>query len=128
MHPHLPSFPSFLLSCLPHPSYQLILEFCSILAFRQHHYLPTSFNCSDLYFICRLNPLTFDLQPCPDEVLKCQWMRLEELATSEDATPLSHRIARLMLEGREKGFGGIDIAMEECPSILPNMTYKLFVR
>jgi len=55
-------------------------------------------------------------------------MRPEVLATSKDATPLSHRIARLILEGREKGFSGIDIAMEECPSVLPNMTYKLFVK
>jgi len=89
---------------------QGLTQFLSILAFRQHHYLPTNFNCSDLYFICCLNPLTFDLQPCPDEVLKCQWMRLEDLATSdlEEATPLSHRIARLTLEGREKGFSAWD--------------------
>ena len=103
-------------------------EFRSILAFRQHHHLPTSFDCSDLYFICRMTPLNFDLQPCPDEVLKCQWMALGELAVSKDATLLSNRIAKLILEGKEKGFGGIDITMEEWPSILPNMTYKLFVR
>ena len=55
-------------------------------------------------------------------------MSLDELAVSKEATPLSNRIAKLILEGKEKGFDGIDITMEECPSVFPNMTYKLFIR
>ena len=45
--------------------------------------MPHNFNCSDLYFICRLRPLTFDLHPCEKEVAECQWMSVHELATSE---------------------------------------------
>ena len=55
-------------------------------------------------------------------------MSLDELAVSKEATPLSNKIAKLILEGKEKGFDSVDITMEEWPSILPNMTYKLFVR
>ena len=62
----------------------LCAEFCSVLAFRQHHDMPHYFGCSDLYFICRLRPLTFDLHPCEKEVEECQWMNVHELATSEE--------------------------------------------
>ena len=69
-----------------HHSHHIVLcaEFCSVLAFRQHHDMPHYFGCSDLYFICRLRPLTFDLHPCEKEVEECQWMSVHELATSEE--------------------------------------------
>ena len=103
------------------------VEFQAILAFRQQHRLP-SFNSSDLFFVCRLKSLTFELHPCQDEVLKCQWMSLEELAVSEDATLFTHRIVRMLNEGRKRGMASVDIGMEEWPSLGGKSTYKLFLR
>lgn len=100
----------------------------SIIAFRQHHHLPIAFDQSDLYFICRMMPLTFDIIPCPDEILKCQWVGLQELQISSMATPLTKQIAEIMLHGIKVGFHNIDITSEVWPSILPGHTYKLFTR
>jgi 8-oxo-dGTP pyrophosphatase MutT (NUDIX family) len=102
-------------------------EFCSVLAFRQHHHMPHNFNCSDLYFICRLRPLTFDLHPCEKEVAECQWMSVHELATSEKSTILSQRIARLIIN-HHTHFTGVDITMETWPSVFKGLSYKLFLR
>ena len=107
-------------------------EFKSIIAFRQQHRLTNYYDLSDLYFICRLKPLTFDLHPCQDEIRKCQWMTLDELAVSEDATPLTHRATRLLKEGQSRGYETIDISMEEWPLNFPGYaltkSYKLFLR
>lgn len=107
-------------------------EFKSILAFRQQHRLTNYYDLSDLYFICRLKPLSFDIHPCQDEILKCRWMNLEELAVSKEATPLSHRAALLLMEGRKRGCETIDITMEEWPLHFPayalTKSYKLFLR
>ena len=64
--------------------YEMNTEFRSVLAFRQHHHMPHAFGASDLYFVCRLHPLIFDLRPCEKEVLKCEWMSARELATSKE--------------------------------------------
>lgn len=68
----------------------LCTEFRSVLAFRQHHHMPHYFDCSDLYFICRLHPLTFDLYPCEKEVVRCEWMNIHELATSQEVLSSVH--------------------------------------
>ncbi|CAI8019623.1 Nucleoside diphosphate-linked moiety X motif 6 [Geodia barretti] len=103
-------------------------EFRSILAFRQHHHMPHTFGCSDLYFVCRLHPLTFDLKPCEKEVVRCAWMSVQELAASEESTVLTRRIARLLLDNRHDNFQRIDISMEEWPSLYKEHNYKLFLR
>lgn len=107
-------------------------EFRSILAFRQQHRLRNYFQLSDLYFICRLKPVTYDIHPCQDEVLKCEWMKLDDLAISQVTTPLTHEIAKLLLEAEQKGFSHCDIVMHEIDMNLPDYTssksYKLFMR
>lgn len=99
-----------------------------MIAFRQHHHIPMAFDQSDLYFICRMTPLTFEITPCQDEILKCQWVGLRELQLSPLATQLTNRIAELVLQGMETGFDSIDIIPEEWPSLLPGYTYELFIR
>lgn len=79
-----------------------------------------------------MKPLTYDIHPCQDEVLKCKWMKVEELAESRETTPLSHRTAQLLLEARIKGFYFFDISEHEIEMNLPDYTasksYKLFMR
>jgi 8-oxo-dGTP pyrophosphatase MutT (NUDIX family) len=106
----------------------VLTEFRSVLAFRQHHHMPHYFGCSDLYFVCRLHPLTFDLHPCEKEVVKCEWMGVRDLATSPESTLLTQQIARLILDNKHDHFAGVAIAMEEWPSVYKGQTYKIFLR
>ncbi len=106
--------------------------FESVLGFRQQHKLRRYFDLSDLYFICRLTPYTYDIHPCQDEVIKCQWMKVEELAATQETTPLSHLTAQLLLKARDRGFDACDITMQEVEMNLPDYadskSYKLFMK
>ncbi|XP_038063215.1 nucleoside diphosphate-linked moiety X motif 6-like [Patiria miniata] len=103
-------------------------EFKSILAFRQQHNHPGAFGCSDIYVVCRLAPLTFDLQICPAELEDARWMRVADIAASREGhSPLTLRMSKLVLRGLRKGFDRVDIAIDELPSVYNN-TYKLFHR
>ncbi|KAJ6754064.1 NUDIX HYDROLASE 2 [Salix purpurea] len=53
-------------------------EFLEIIAFRQWH--KSFFEKSDLVFLCRLHPLSFDIQKQDLEIEAAQWMPYEEYA------------------------------------------------
>ena len=65
-------------------------------------------------------------------MLKCRWMKVEDLASSQETTPLSHHVAQLLLKARDKGFQELDISVQEIEMNLPDYTtsksYKLFMR
>ncbi|KAJ0965326.1 hypothetical protein J5N97_026464 [Dioscorea zingiberensis] len=60
-------------------------EFVEILAFRQSH--KSFFEKSDLFFICLLRPLTFDIQKQESEIAAAKWVPIEEFA----AQPFVHK-------------------------------------
>ncbi|XP_029443240.1 nucleoside diphosphate-linked moiety X motif 6-like [Rhinatrema bivittatum] len=102
--------------------------FKSLLSIRQQHNQPGAFGKSDMYLICRLKPLSFSISFCPQECLKCEWMDLEELATTKDTTPITSRVAKLLLYGYREGFEKIDLTMRECPAVYTGLVYKLYHR
>ncbi|KAK4270867.1 hypothetical protein QN277_019635 [Acacia crassicarpa] len=53
-------------------------EFLEVLAFRQSH--KSFFDKSDLFFVCMLRPLSFDIQIQDVELEAAQWMPFEEYA------------------------------------------------
>lgn len=78
-----------------------------------------------------MTPLSYKIDRCQDEVLKCQWMDVKKLAVSEDATPLTHLTSKLLLEAKIKGFKQFDIGMHEVDTNIPagytsSKSYKLF--
>ncbi|KAM9376501.1 nucleoside diphosphate-linked moiety X motif 6 [Pholidichthys leucotaenia] len=103
-------------------------EFCSLLSVRQQHNHPGAFGMSDMYLICRLSPLTYDIDFCPHECMRCEWLDVGELARTADTTPITSCIAKLLLLGLERGFGEIDLAMEELPAVYTGMFYQLYHR
>lgn len=103
-------------------------EFRSVLCFRQQHAYPGSFGRSDLYVVCRLQPLTFDITPCDREVLHCKWMPITEIQKQLQITSLTHRICDLVLQGIEKGFSEVDITSEEMVSPFKGRHFTLFHR
>ncbi|KAG0450325.1 hypothetical protein HPP92_026851 [Vanilla planifolia] len=60
-------------------------EFVEVLAFRQSH--NSFFEKSDLFFLCMLHPLSFDIQKQESEIEVAQWMPIEKYA----AEPLVQR-------------------------------------
>lgn len=54
-------------------------EFIEILAFRQSH--KSFFEKSDLFFVCFLRPLSFDIQIQELEIDAAQWMSIEEFTS-----------------------------------------------
>ncbi|XP_054454010.1 nucleoside diphosphate-linked moiety X motif 6 [Anoplopoma fimbria] len=103
-------------------------EFRSLLSIRQQHNHPGAFGMSDLYVICRLGPLSYDINFCTQECLRCEWLELAELAKTDHTTPITSRVARLLLHGLEHGFGQIDLSMEELPAVYSGMFYQLYHR
>ncbi|XP_029917658.1 nucleoside diphosphate-linked moiety X motif 6 [Myripristis murdjan] len=103
-------------------------EFRSLLSVRQQHNHPGAFGMSDMYIICRLSPLSYHINFCTQECLRCEWLPLAELAATSQTTPITARVARLLLHGLEHGFDSIDLAMEELPAVYSGMFYQLYHR
>jgi len=103
-------------------------EFKSLLSIRQQHNHPGAFGMSDIYIICRLSPLTHEINFCTQECLRCEWLDLTELAKTNATTPITTRLARLLLHGLRQGFDKIDLTMEELPAVYSGMFYQLYHR
>ncbi|XP_047441258.1 nucleoside diphosphate-linked moiety X motif 6 [Mugil cephalus] len=103
-------------------------EFRSLLSIRQQHNHPGAFGMSDMYIICRLSPLTYEIDFCTQECLRCEWLDLRELAKTNETTPITSRVAGLLLHGLELGFDKIDLTMEELPAVYSGMFYQLYHR
>ncbi|XP_047196450.1 nucleoside diphosphate-linked moiety X motif 6 [Hippoglossus stenolepis] len=103
-------------------------EFRSLLSLRQQHNHPGAFGMSDMYIICRLSPLTYDINFCTQECLRCEWLDLSQLAKTSETTPITARVARLLLHGLERGFDSIDLGVEELPAVYSGMFYQLYHR
>uniref|UniRef100_F7CQR3 Nucleoside diphosphate-linked moiety X motif 6 n=1 Tax=Monodelphis domestica TaxID=13616 RepID=F7CQR3_MONDO len=103
-------------------------EFQALLSIRQQHGRPDAFGKSDLYIVCRLKPLSFRVSFCPHECLRCEWMALAALATAEEATPITRRVASLLLYGHREGFDKVDLTVRELPALHRGLSYKLYHR
>ncbi|KAK5820021.1 nudix hydrolase 10-like [Gossypium arboreum] len=81
-------------------------EFVEILAFRQSH--KSFFTKSDLFFVCMLRPLSFDIQKQETEIEAAQWMSINEYA----AQPFIQKhngfssVANVCLAKLEKDYAG----------------------
>ncbi|KAJ8527645.1 hypothetical protein K7X08_015096 [Anisodus acutangulus] len=81
-------------------------EFLEVLAFRQ---IPKSFfNKSDLFFLCMMRPLSFDIQKQDLEIEAAQWMPFEEYANQPliQKDGLSNYIKDLCLAKAERDYQG----------------------
>ncbi|XP_070553024.1 nucleoside diphosphate-linked moiety X motif 6-like isoform X2 [Ptychodera flava] len=103
-------------------------EFKSILSFRQQHDHPNAFGNSDIYVVCRLRPLTFDIKMCEEELTDVQWMDVHDLAYKEDMAPITTRICRLVAYGLREGFDKVDVIKEQMASVYKGAFFKIFHR
>ncbi len=75
---------------------------------------------SDIYFVCRLDPVTFDLACQDDEIEECLWMPVDEYLSHEDVHQFNRRIVRAALA--EPG-----IVPETLPGYGSPDTHELFM-
>ncbi|XP_043221677.1 nudix hydrolase 8-like [Amphibalanus amphitrite] len=76
-------------------------RFSSLLAFRHMH--GAAHGCSDLYFICVMQPLSTEIRMCPRELADCRWMPIAEYARHADVHALNKLFINKYLESRRHG-------------------------
>ncbi|XP_065216980.1 uncharacterized protein LOC135843147 [Planococcus citri] len=74
-------------------------KFQSCVLFRHTH--QANFDCSDLYFITVLEPLTEEASEDSEEVLKVQWMPIEEFLNHPHVHELNKLFIRIYLQQKE---------------------------
>ena len=70
-------------------------EFHSIVGVRHAH--VNRFGKSDLYFVCRLTPLTEKIQLQASEIAECVWMPVEEFLKHEEVSAFNRNFVELAL-------------------------------
>ncbi|XP_021905898.1 nudix hydrolase 2-like isoform X1 [Carica papaya] len=88
------------------PIIQVDTEFLEILAFRQLH--KSFFGKSDLFFLCMMRPLSFNIQKQELEIEAAQWMPFEEYATQPFTQKHEHfrYIGNICLKKMEDSYTG----------------------
>ena len=54
---------------------------------------------SDIYFVCRLKPLSLDISMQAEEIAECLWMPVDTFLSDHDVSPFNKRIVQATLEG-----------------------------
>ncbi|HUZ18737.1 MAG TPA: NUDIX domain-containing protein [Spirochaetia bacterium] len=70
-------------------------RFRSLVCFRHWH--GYRFGKSDIYFVCRLDPLSFDIRRDPGEIEECMWMPVDEYLSHPDVHVFNRRIVEAAL-------------------------------
>lgn len=70
-------------------------EFVSLVCFRHWH--GYRHGKSDIYFVCRLTPLGFEINRDPREISECFWMPVDEFLNHPDVHAFNRRIVRASL-------------------------------
>ncbi|MDC7236105.1 MAG: NUDIX domain-containing protein, partial [Spirochaetales bacterium] len=73
-------------------------EFVSLNCFRHWH--GYRYGKSDIYFVCRLKPLSHDITMDPTEIAEALWMPLDEYLNHPDTHPFNRKIVETALSTR----------------------------
>jgi ADP-ribose pyrophosphatase YjhB (NUDIX family) len=76
-------------------------RFLSLACFRHWH--GYRHGKSDIYFVARLEPLTFALRPDPSEIDECLWMPVHDYLQSELTHPFNRRIVEAAMQSGAHG-------------------------
>lgn len=91
--------------------------------------MKNAFDKSDIYMVCRMEPLSFEIRQCEDEIARCQWMKLSTLLTHAEVGPLTKLVGRLAAYGLKTGFENVDMVENRLRSWMnPEQTVALYHR
>lgn len=102
-------------------------KFASVIGFRQQHNYPGGHGRSDLYIVCRLEPLSYEINACRDEIKECEWLDVEKMCNYSESK-LTQLMARSIRHGSKSGFDQIDVRPKEMASVFPGRFYRYFYR
>ena len=71
-------------------------QFQALVCFRHWH--GYRYSKSDIYFVCRLSPLSMDITMQEEELDECLWMPVEEFLAAEDISSFNKGIVRAALD------------------------------
>ena len=71
-------------------------RFDALVCFRHWH--GYRYNKSDIYFVCRLAPLSSQITMQAEEIEECLWMPVEEYLSTDKVSPFNKRIVQAALE------------------------------
>jgi 8-oxo-dGTP diphosphatase len=72
-------------------------RFESLVCFRHWH--GYRFGKSDIYFVCRLTPLSHNISMQVEEIEECMWMPLEKFLLADHVHPFNKSVVRAALAG-----------------------------
>ena len=93
--------------------------------FRQQHRHPGAFGRSDIFFVCRLTPLTFDITLDPREITHCEWMGLDELEANAQKSVITIRAIQMVRQGLQEGFDAVTLSFDTCKSVYKGLEFKV---
>ena len=93
-------------------------RFRSLVCFRHWH--GYRYGNSDIYFVCRLDPVSFDLACQEEEIEECLWMPVAEFLAAEEVHQFNRRIVRAALSGD-------GIVPEELPGYGTPESHEIFM-
>ena len=70
--------------------------FNSVVCFRHQH--GNMFGKTNIYFVCRLSPLSTEIVIDPNEIAEARWMPVEEYLTAKHISPFNQHIVRTAIE------------------------------
>jgi 8-oxo-dGTP pyrophosphatase MutT (NUDIX family) len=71
-------------------------KFDALVCFRHWH--GYRYNKSDIYFVCRLSPLSADIAIQAEEIEECLWLPVQEYLTSSNVSTFNKHIVKAALE------------------------------
>ena len=81
-------------------------RFDALVCFRHWH--QYRYGKSDIYFVCRLSPLTHEIKIQAEEIAECIWIPVDDFLESEDISMFNKSIVRAALESPGLSSGWID--------------------
>jgi 8-oxo-dGTP pyrophosphatase MutT (NUDIX family) len=93
-------------------------KFEALVCFRHWH--GYRYGKSDIYFVCRLIPLSEEVTLQAEEIEECQWMPVVEYLASELVSPFNKRIVRAALESK-------GVVPEEVDGYADPARYEIFM-
>jgi 8-oxo-dGTP pyrophosphatase MutT (NUDIX family) len=75
----------------------VLTRFESLVCFRHWH--GYRFGKSDIYFVCRLSPLSLEIRRQEEEIAECLWMPVQDYLSSEYVGVFNRRIVEAALKG-----------------------------
>ena len=78
--------------------------------------MKNAFEKSDIHIVCRLEPLSSEINRCEEEIDQCEWMKLTTLFAHPEIGPLTKLVGRLVAHGLKNGFGNVDMVQNRMRS------------